>query len=636
MPERNSWEDTLGGALSPGDVVAQKYRVERVIGRGGMGVVVQAWHLDFDERVAIKFLLPTGGDAEAARERFGREARATFKLKGEHAVRVIDVGETESGMPFIVMEYLEGSDLADILAELKRLPIGDAVDYILQACDAVAEAHAQGIVHRDLKPENLFVTHRPDGSPAVKVLDFGLSKVRTSSGARALTTANQVMGTPHYMSPEQWLGAADVGPPADLWALAVILYELITGQPPFRGDKLAEICARVLDAEPPPMALYRSEVPIALEAVLRACLQKDPTKRFPNVGDFAVRLSPFAHREGRVAAKRASLVLRSAGIEVDGTIESLTIAPTSDATQNLGEVLTADLASDAALATEIRRAHAVLDAAERAASPTAALVAPEAKLVGPPGLAPPPMRPPGRAPPPMRPPGRAPPPMRPPGLASQPMRPPVLASPPMRPRADTPTAAFDPNRSPTLEAPRPLPDELPRPSPPAAVAAPEPLGSPWAGAPADVAVAVAGHSQARAPTMVAVGTNPSTAPRIHLNPRRAQGRLVTLFVGLALLVVVLAVVVMVNTGRRSTAASDVSAVPLTAMSHAPPIDPVDVLAAPRAEASSVTRIIVPARGAGSARFVEPPGANSVVGSDRAAVPEHGVISGKRKIPTTID
>lgn len=365
MSERNSWQETLGDALSPGDVIAGKYRAQRIIGRGGMGVVLEAWHLDFDEPVALKLLLPEVRANDEAVGRFEREARAAFKIKGEHVARVLDVGKTESGAPYLVMEFLDGSDLADVLAREKRMSVGDAVDCILQACDAVAEAHSLGIVHRDLKPENLFMTRRPDGSSSVKVLDFGLSKVHGGETRdRMLTATYQVMGTPHYMSPEQWLGAGDVGPSADLWALAVILYELITGAAPFRGDKLMDVCRQVLEGEPPAMASFGVDVPPGLEAVILACLRKTPKERIANVGELAVKLHAFAHREGRLAAKRASGVLRSAGIEVQGIVPSTIVPPAPAAVAD--DAATTDFAGDSSAAAQVRRAHAFLALAERA------------------------------------------------------------------------------------------------------------------------------------------------------------------------------------------------------------------------------------------------------------------------------
>src|SRR6185369_9371107 len=165
------------GTPREGDVVAGKYRVERVLGKGGMGVVVAAEHTVLRQKVAIKFLLPEAMQRKGAAERFEREARAASAIQNEHVARVTDVGVLETGAPYMVMEYLTGKDLGELIRERGKLPIPEAVDYLLQASEAIAEAHALGIIHRDLKPANLFVTTRPDGTPLVKVLDFGLSKV---------------------------------------------------------------------------------------------------------------------------------------------------------------------------------------------------------------------------------------------------------------------------------------------------------------------------------------------------------------------------------------------------------------------------------------------------------------------------
>jgi serine/threonine-protein kinase len=314
------FEDSLGDLVSPGEVLADKYRVEKVLGTGGMGVVVQAWHLHFDERVAVKFLHAKAGASEENLARFEREARAAFKIKSEHVARVIDVGKLPDGAPFMVMEFLEGTDLGDLLSDRRRLPIDEAVNMVLQASEAVAEAHTLGIVHRDLKPENLFLSERADGSPTIKVLDFGLSKFDGSAASerreRSLTSTAQVMGTPQYMSPEQWMSARDVGAATDQWALAVILYELITGAQPFNREQIAQLCTMVLNGDPPPMRQYLPTVPGALEAVILRALEKEPEDRWPNIGEFAVRLLDFAPRTGRTSVKRIRGVFARAGVEV--------------------------------------------------------------------------------------------------------------------------------------------------------------------------------------------------------------------------------------------------------------------------------------------------------------------------------
>jgi serine/threonine-protein kinase len=324
------FEDSLADIVSPGDVVAGKYRVDRVIGTGGMGVVVEAFHLHFEERVAIKFLVPQMGANEEALARFEREARAAFKIKSEHVARVIDVGKLNGRVPYMVMEYLEGTDLGVMLTDRRAFPIEDAVEYVLQAIEAVAEAHTLQIVHRDLKPENLFLTKRADGTACIKVLDFGLSKALTPEPAeqrpRALTGTAQVMGTPQYMSPEQWMSARDVGAATDQWALGVILYELVTGLQPFDQEQLAQLCTQVLRSEPDPIAKHRANVPPGLEQVVLRCLRKEPKDRYPNVGELSLALLPFAPARARQTVKRIAGVFKRAGVD-PGAVPPSTRAP---------------------------------------------------------------------------------------------------------------------------------------------------------------------------------------------------------------------------------------------------------------------------------------------------------------------
>lgn len=300
--------------LPAGTVIAGKYRVEQTLGRGGMGVVVEATHLDLGNRVAIKLLLPELVKSEEAAARFRREGRALFKLNNPHVCRVMDVGATEGGAPYMVMELLEGEDLAEVLGRGQTFAVTDAVRIILQASQGLAEAHANGVVHRDLKPENIFLTVDTSGESCVKILDFGLSKIQSgpldNTRSRKLTADAQVMGTPHYMAPEQWMSSKDVGAAADQWSLATILFELISGQPPFPGPQFATICSQVLNAPTPSLAKRRADVPKGLDAVLRKAMEKDPASRYENVGAFAVALSAFGPGGSAMQAERTLSMLR--------------------------------------------------------------------------------------------------------------------------------------------------------------------------------------------------------------------------------------------------------------------------------------------------------------------------------------
>jgi serine/threonine-protein kinase len=280
--------------VQPGEILVEKYRVERVLGQGGMGVVVLAEHIELRERVAIKFLLTTEGDTTELSERFLREARAAVRIKSEHVVRVVDVGRLPTGAPYMVMEYLEGEDLAQRLLS-GPVPIEDAVDYVIQGCEAMQAAHRLGIVHRDLKPANLFLTQRPDGSSLIKVLDFGISKVKTTDIVQlSLTHTQAMMGSPLYMSPEQMRSSKDVSSSADIWSLGVILHELIAGDVPFTGSTFPEVLVQVMSEPPLPLRSLRADVPEGLEAVVLRCLEKKPADRYSSVAALAVALTPYA------------------------------------------------------------------------------------------------------------------------------------------------------------------------------------------------------------------------------------------------------------------------------------------------------------------------------------------------------
>ena len=285
-----------------GAIIAGKYRIQRMVGEGGMGVVFAAVHVQLGQPVAIK-LLHVGAD-ERVVQRFVREARVVAQLRSAHVPRMLDVDRLESGEPYLVMELLDGQDLAEIVATRGPLPGPDAVAAVIQACDALSEAHAHGVVHRDLKPANLFVVRGEDGSPCVKVLDFGLAKLRTDlegSGAEpGLTRTGSFLGSPAYMSPEQWTSAKSADERSDVWALGAILYELLSGETPFGGQTMGELCEAVMHGAPPSLRAKRPELPPELDAVVARCLARNPAARFQSVIELVRALRPFA--PGRVLA----------------------------------------------------------------------------------------------------------------------------------------------------------------------------------------------------------------------------------------------------------------------------------------------------------------------------------------------
>lgn len=293
--------------VKPGDVLMGKYKVERLLGMGNMGVVVAATHLGLDQKVAIKLMLP-GKSAQAEQlARFLREARAAVKLRSEHVARVLDVGTLEGGAPYMVMEFLDGRDLGSLLEGCGPLPIAEAVSYLLQVCEGIAEAHAAGIVHRDLKPANLFLTTDAGGAACVKVIDFGVSKMADSD--LKLTQDTQALGSPLYMSPEQMNASREVDGRSDIWALGVILFELLAGKTPFHAEQMQTLCTRVFFGEPTPLASLRADVPAGLEAVILQCLEKERDRRWPNVADLAAALAPFGEAKSSGYAARVAGVL---------------------------------------------------------------------------------------------------------------------------------------------------------------------------------------------------------------------------------------------------------------------------------------------------------------------------------------
>jgi serine/threonine-protein kinase len=305
--------------VSEGALVADKYRVERLLGEGGMGHVYAAIHEQLGIRVAIKILSPTLCQSEDAVRRFSREARASVRIQSEHVARVIDVGQLDSGAPYMVMEFLSGNDLSYELKARGAFPTHEAIQYVLQASEAVAEAHALGVIHRDLKPANLFLTRRSDGSPLVKVLDFGIAKaVAPDQGAfepsPSLTATHSFLGSPAYMSPEQVRTPKLVDTRSDIWSFGTILYEFLMGELPFHGSNALDLLAAVASDPMPSMRAKRPDLSPDLEAVIAKCLEKKPADRYESIAAFAQALAPHAPPSSLPSVSRISGIQRPAAI----------------------------------------------------------------------------------------------------------------------------------------------------------------------------------------------------------------------------------------------------------------------------------------------------------------------------------
>jgi eukaryotic-like serine/threonine-protein kinase len=323
-----------------GETVAGKYVVGRLLGLGGMGAVFEAFDKRLERRVALKVLLPRLVSSATAAQRFVREARAATRITGEHVVKLLEIESLPDGTPILVMEYLEGLDLRALLRESGPLEPRLAVDYLLQALQAVAEGHMHAIVHRDLKPSNLFLTERADGTHLIKVLDFGIAKTLASGVPAdfALTSSEDVqLGSPTYMPPEQFQNPRDVDARADIWALGVTLHELISGRVPFQAQTYAELVAQVLSAPPDSLksSLPSVSLPAGLAAVVRKCLEKQRELRYPNAMELAIALAPFGSKDAQLSLTRVSGLSRprtpspaSPPREVNGPYEATLPVPT--------------------------------------------------------------------------------------------------------------------------------------------------------------------------------------------------------------------------------------------------------------------------------------------------------------------
>lgn len=317
------FEASDAGSLGPsapqepvqiGQKVADKYRVDRVLGSSGMGIVYLAEHEEIGQWVAIKFLLEAAKNPQAF-ARFKREARVMAKIKNKHAVRIVDVGQLDEDTPYIVMEYLEGRDLSTVMKSNGPMPIPMACDVAMQVAEALASAHAAGVVHRDLKPSNIFLTPLADGSQHVTVIDFGVAKLRSGSEdgqdqgkKEEVTHTSMLIGSPRYMSPEQVSASRNVDHRADVWALGVIFQEMLTGQRVFKGEGIGLLLAAIAAQPAPPIQSLLPAIPSSIAELMHYTLQKDPASRTPNVAEFVAPLASFvADGESRLGRIRSIL-----------------------------------------------------------------------------------------------------------------------------------------------------------------------------------------------------------------------------------------------------------------------------------------------------------------------------------------
>ncbi len=324
-----------------GETLDGKFRIERVIGEGAVGLVVEAMHIDLGERVAIKFLRPAKRGRADQVTRFAREARAAARLNSEHVAHVIDVGELPNGDPYMVMELLQGRDLDQVLnATGPILNTATAALYIIQACEALAEAHSVGIVHRDIKPANLFLVERGGTLPIIKLLDFGISKAALTGEytdivvAETKTTA--IMGTPYYMAPEQVRSTRDVDHRADIWALGAVLFELVSGKTAWRAEDLGTLVQEILAQEPRGLAEVRSDIDPEFAAVVGGALMRDADKRYPSAAAFARALLPFAPPTALVHVERAERFVASSKV----SLPQLWTGASKDGTRSTGAATT--------------------------------------------------------------------------------------------------------------------------------------------------------------------------------------------------------------------------------------------------------------------------------------------------------
>jgi serine/threonine-protein kinase len=281
-------------ALAVGDVVAERYQVESVIGAGGMGIVYEAKHLGLGTKVALKVIRPDIAQNSSLWKRFAREARALGALHNKHVVRVHDAGTLPSGLRYLVMELLLGTDLRRLLQEGGPMPVQRAVDYVLQVCSALGDAHRLHIIHRDIKPENIFLARFRACEPTIKLLDFGVARFLDDGGQ--LTMPGSGVGSPRYLSPEQVQTPNSIDQRSDLWGVGLLLYELLTGLSPFAGLNTAQVCLAICQGPITPVESLRRDIPAGLVRVINRCLEIDAARRFASADELSAALEPFSSR----------------------------------------------------------------------------------------------------------------------------------------------------------------------------------------------------------------------------------------------------------------------------------------------------------------------------------------------------
>ena len=285
-----------------GQTLAGKYRIEKLIKTGGMGSVYKGKHVLMDKTVAVKVLRPSLAVDDAVVARFSREAKAASRISHPHAVVVTDFGEAENGVVFLVMEYLDGRTLKEIIASEGAFTLERAVEIVRQVAGALDAAHGQGVVHRDLKSDNIMLS-QTNGGDWAKVLDFGIAKIQEAEGVVNvdITEANLVVGTPQYMSPEQCSHAGPLDARSDIYSLGVIVYEMLAGHVPFTGESSTVIMMKQVQDPPPSILSVRPELPAAVEDIVQRALAKQPMDRFQTAGDLSAALSTLVATSGEGA-----------------------------------------------------------------------------------------------------------------------------------------------------------------------------------------------------------------------------------------------------------------------------------------------------------------------------------------------